>query len=74
MVLRKTVFNELSGFDKNLPSNFNDVEFCLRARDAGLQIVSTPYVDLIHHKLASRGRIWVRQSARSCYIRQITCK
>ena len=34
MVLRKTVFDELRGFDENLPSNFNDVDFCLRVREA----------------------------------------
>jgi glycosyltransferase involved in cell wall biosynthesis len=56
MVLRKTVFDELRGFDENLPSNFNDVDFCLRVREAGLQIVWTPYADLIHHESASRGR------------------
>jgi glycosyltransferase involved in cell wall biosynthesis len=56
MVLRKTVFDDLGGFDENLPSNSNDVDFCLRARETGLQIVWTPYADLIHHESASRGR------------------
>jgi glycosyltransferase involved in cell wall biosynthesis len=56
MVVRKTTFYDLGGFDENLPSNSNDVDFCLRAREAGLQIVWTPYADLIHHESASRGR------------------
>ena len=56
MVLRKTTFHDLGGFDENLPSNSNDVDFCLRACEAGLQIVWTPYADLIHHESASRGR------------------
>jgi glycosyltransferase involved in cell wall biosynthesis len=56
MVLRKTLFDELRGFDENLPRNFNDVDFCLRLREAGLQIIWTPYTDLIHHESASRGR------------------
>ena len=56
MVLRKTIFDDLGGFDENLPNNFNDVDFCLRACEAGLQIVWTPYADLIHHESASRGR------------------
>ena len=55
MVLRKTVFNDLDGFDENLPSNFNDVDFCLRLRERGWQIIWTPYADLIHHESASRG-------------------
>jgi GT2 family glycosyltransferase len=56
MVLRKTTFYDLGGFDENLPSNCNDVDFCLRACEAGWQIVWTPYADLIHHESASRGR------------------
>jgi glycosyltransferase involved in cell wall biosynthesis len=56
MVVRKTTFFDLGGFDENLPSNCNDVDFCLRACEAGLQIVWTPYADLIHHESASRGR------------------
>ncbi|MEP6708566.1 MAG: glycosyltransferase [Verrucomicrobiota bacterium] len=56
MVLRKKVFVDLGGFDEvNLAVNFNDVEFCLRLRERGLQIVWTPYANLIHHESASRG-------------------
>jgi glycosyltransferase involved in cell wall biosynthesis len=56
MVLRKTIFDDVGGFDENLPNNFNDVEFCLRLRARGWQIIWTPYADLIHHESASRGR------------------
>jgi len=55
MALRKTVFGELGGFDENLPNNFNDVDFCLRMRERGWQIIWTPYADLIHYESASRG-------------------
>jgi O-antigen biosynthesis protein len=56
MVLRKTVFHEVDGFDENLPKNFNDVDFCLRLRERCWQIIWTPYANLIHHESASRGR------------------
>jgi GT2 family glycosyltransferase len=56
MVLRKTVFDDVGGFDENLPNNFNDVDFCLRLRERGWQIIWTPYADLIHQESASRGR------------------
>ncbi len=55
MVLRKAIFDDLGGFDENLPNNFNDVDFCLRVRERGWQIIWTPYADLIHHESASRG-------------------
>ena len=35
MVLRKAIFDDLGGFDENLPNNFNDVDFCLRLRERG---------------------------------------
>ena len=34
---------------------FNDIDFCLRLRDAGWQIVWTPHAELTHHESASRG-------------------
>jgi glycosyltransferase involved in cell wall biosynthesis len=56
MVLQKMIFDDVGGFDENLPNNFNDVDFCLRLRERGWQIIWTPYADLIHHESASRGR------------------
>jgi GT2 family glycosyltransferase len=56
MVLRKKVFVDVGGFDEvNLAISFNDVDFCLKILDLGLQIVWTPYANLIHHESASRG-------------------
>jgi len=56
MVTRKTIFDDLGGFDENLPHNFNDVDFCVRLRERGWQIIWTPYANLIHHESASRER------------------
>jgi hypothetical protein len=56
MLVRKKVFQEAGGFDEtNLPISFNDVDFCLRLRTAGLRNIWTPYANLIHHESASRG-------------------
>lgn len=56
MVLRKKVFVDVGGFDEvNLAISFNDVDFCLKILDRGLQIIWTPYANLIHHESASRG-------------------
>ncbi len=55
MAMRKEVFKSVQGFDEELPSNFNDVDFCLRLGERGWQIVWTPYANLIHHESASRG-------------------
>jgi len=55
MMLRKDVFEEVGGFDKNLAVAFNDVDFCLKTREKGYLIVYTPYAELYHHESLSRG-------------------
>src|SRR5262245_14272895 len=55
-VMRRNVYLQLGGFDEvNLPVTFNDVDFCLRVREAGYWIVWTPHAELVHHESASRG-------------------
>jgi glycosyltransferase involved in cell wall biosynthesis len=55
-VVRRNVYLQLGGFDEvNLPVTFNDVDFCLRLRQAGYWIVWTPHAELIHHESTSRG-------------------
>ncbi len=57
MMARADVFWELCGFDERLRVAYNDVDYCLRARQKGLLIVYTPYALLYHHESASRGRL-----------------
>jgi GT2 family glycosyltransferase len=56
LMTRRTVFEEVGGFDEALPVDYNDVDFCLRVRRAGYRIVYTPYAQLYHHESASFGR------------------
>jgi GT2 family glycosyltransferase len=55
-MMRREVFFEVGGLDEvNLPSNFNDVDLCLRVGDYGFRIVWTPFAELFHSESASRG-------------------
>jgi len=54
-MLRRSVFEEVNGFDDNLSHVFNDVDYCLKMRERGYQIVYTPYAELYHHESLSRG-------------------
>jgi len=56
MMVSRRVFDALGGFDERLGVAFNDVDFCLRARQQGHRIVYTPFAELVHHEGASRGR------------------
>ncbi len=56
LVMPKAVFDEVGGFnEKDLSVAFNDVDLCLRIREAGYRIVWTPHAELYHHESASRG-------------------
>jgi len=57
LMTRKSLYQELDGLnEKDLPVAFNDVDFCLRAREAGYRVVWTPYAELYHHESKSRGK------------------
>ena len=53
--MRTAVYDELHGLDEEFTVAYNDVDFCLRARDAGWRIVWTPYAELYHYESKSRG-------------------
>ena len=55
MLTRREVFEKVGGFDERLPVAFNDVDYCLKLREAGYLIVYTPLAELIHHESRSRG-------------------
>ncbi|MFA7238508.1 MAG: glycosyltransferase [Sulfuricellaceae bacterium] len=56
LVIKKCTFQEVGGLDeKNLKVAFNDIDFCLRVREAGYRNVWTPYAELYHHESATRG-------------------
>ena len=56
MASRLGVFREVGGFDEAFARNYNDVDFCLRARSHGLRIVYTPFAQLYHFENSSFGR------------------
>jgi len=56
MLVRKTIFEEIGGFnEKDLPVSYNDVDFCLRIREAGYRNVYTPYAELYHAESSTRN-------------------
>lgn len=53
----RSIFLENGGFNERaFPVTFNDVDYCLRLREAGKQILWTPHARIIHHESASRGK------------------
>jgi GT2 family glycosyltransferase len=54
LAIRKSVFDHLGGFDSAFPRNYNDVDLCLRAREAGFEVVVEPASLLRHDECATR--------------------
>jgi len=69
LAIRRTLFEQLGGFDTRLPDNYNDVDLCLRAQQAGFEIVLSS-ASLLHHeegrtrkmktRLTERIALWTR--------------
>lgn len=55
LLVRRALYEKLGGLDEALQVAFNDIDFCLRLRDAGYRNIWTPFAELYHHESASRG-------------------
>jgi O-antigen biosynthesis protein len=56
LVIRKTLFNQVGGFDESsLSVAFNDVDFCLKVRATGVWNLWTPFAEFYHNESATRG-------------------
>lgn len=56
MLMRREVWDEMGGCDENYPVNFNDIDLCMRIREAGYLVVWTPFAELYHYESKSRGK------------------
>ena len=54
LMIKKSLFEQVGGFDENLAYSFNDVDLCLRLREKGYSVIYTPHAQLYHHGTASR--------------------
>lgn len=56
LLVRKAVYEEVGGLDEeNLAIAYNDIDFCLKVREAGYRNLWTPFAELYHHESFSRG-------------------
>ena len=55
LLLRKEIYDEVHGLDESYAVAFNDVDFCVRVREAGYTNVFTPFAQLYHYESKSRG-------------------
>lgn len=56
LMMRQEVFQQLGGLDENFPLNYNDVDLCLKAHQAGYRNVVTPYAQIIYYESTSQQK------------------
>ena len=54
MLVKKSTFEDIGGFDEAHSVINNDLDFCLKVNEQNLRCIYTPFAGLIHHELASR--------------------
>lgn len=56
LLTKKKIFEQVNGLnEKHLGVSLNDVDYCLKVRQAGYLVTYTPYAKLYHHESVSRG-------------------
>ncbi|MDM8546802.1 glycosyltransferase family 2 protein [Candidatus Venteria ishoeyi] len=76
LVMRRNVYQQIGGLDEiHLKVAFNDIDLCLRLREAGYHILWTPHAALYHLESASRGidtrlKQFLRLRAELAYMRK----
>ena len=55
MLVRKEVYKKVSGFGEDFAVAFNDIDFCLKIRQAGYLVVYAAYGCFHHYESKSRG-------------------
>lgn len=54
LMMRKSLFDEIGGFNPHFFTAYQDVDLCLSLRRRGLRVICTPRALLVHHESVSR--------------------
>ncbi len=55
LMVSRAKWDQVGGFDESFQVSLNDVDFCLKLREAGYLNVFTPFAELFHYESLSRG-------------------
>ena len=71
IMIRRSVWDEVNGFDENFTVEYNDVDFCLKVRELGLNNIYLPHVELYHYESISRGHPHMTKESYERHVREI---
>lgn len=55
MMTKKSVYEAVNGFSEELAVAFNDIDYCMKVRSLGKNVVYAPFAELYHYESKSRG-------------------
>ncbi len=55
LMVKKSLYEQVGGLDESFAVSLNDVDFCLKLRNAGYLNVFTPFAEAYHFESVSRG-------------------
>ena len=73
MMVKRSVYEEVGGFEEQLAVAFNDIDFCLKVRRCGYLVVYDPKVELYHFESKSRGTIMYAGTGLKSWKKEIRC-
>jgi glycosyltransferase involved in cell wall biosynthesis len=71
LMVRKEAYLAVKGFDENFVVEYNDVDFCLRLMDAGLNNIYLPHVELYHYESLTRGHPHMTKESYERHIKEL---
>jgi GT2 family glycosyltransferase len=69
LAIRKSVFCQIGGFGEQFPVNYNDIDLCLRVREAGYRVIYEAGAVLRHYECQSRVGFVTAEERRDWYAR-----
>lgn len=55
LLVKRDIYDAVGGLDEEFQVAYNDVDFCLRVKEAGYENIYTPDAELYHHESKTRG-------------------
>ena len=54
-MVSRAAYDQVGGLDESFTISLNDVDFCLKLREAGYLNIFTPFAELYHYESKTRG-------------------
>ncbi len=71
LLVRKSVFLEVNGFDESIAVEYNDVDFCLKVKEKGYNNIFLSKVEMYHYESLSRGSPLLNNETMKRHVREV---